>query len=384
MNAPTALPHPTEPRRPPGAWRSSSRSCSRRSPSASDCRGWSSTRRPQAETLWAREIQSRATAATSLVAPAAPLRSAAAPVAAEAAPSVHCTAQVRAQGRQQHGRDRPACGSARRRPTGRAHRARASPHTRCRARPAARRARSRQARARSSPVIPGIVWSDSTRSTDAGSARSASSAAFGSWKTRVSTPHSASRSPMKPATAGSSSTTITRPASAACGKRALARRGAGVRRPRPPPPGTGRGNARRPRARSRTTMCPPCSWTMPCTVASPMPLPLPDSLVVKNGSNMRSLHLGRDARAGVLDGELDELARRPAARQLAQTRSCVARAADAHADRAARRHRVARVDAEVQQRPARPGRGRRRPRGTSASRSRRRSRRSTGTTSAAA
>ena len=31
---------------------------------------------PQAETLWAREIQSRATAATSLVAPAAPLRSA--------------------------------------------------------------------------------------------------------------------------------------------------------------------------------------------------------------------------------------------------------------------------------------------------------------------
>ena len=37
-----------------------------------------------------------------------------------------------------------------------------------------------------------------------------------------------------------------------------------------------------------TTMWPPCSCTMPCTVARPMPLPLPTSLVVKNGSNMRS------------------------------------------------------------------------------------------------
>ena len=44
---------------------------------------------------------------------------------------------------------------------------------------------------------------------------------------------------------------------------------------------------------------PPWPRTMPSTVASPRPVPLPISLVVKNGSKMRSRLFGRDAHAGV-------------------------------------------------------------------------------------
>ena len=36
----------------------------------------------------------------------------------------------------------------------------------------------------------------------------------------------------------------------------------------------------------RTPMCPPLCCTMPYTVARPSPVPLPGSLVVKNGSKM--------------------------------------------------------------------------------------------------
>jgi hypothetical protein len=35
-------------------------------------------------------------------------------------------------------------------------------------------------------------------------------------------------------------------------------------------------------------MCPPLSVTMPYTVASPSPVPLPGSLVVKKGSKIRA------------------------------------------------------------------------------------------------
>ena len=37
-----------------------------------------------------------------------------------------------------------------------------------------------------------------------------------------------------------------------------------------------------------TSIRPPCRVTMPCTTESPSPVPLPASLVVKNGSKMRS------------------------------------------------------------------------------------------------
>ena len=37
-----------------------------------------------------------------------------------------------------------------------------------------------------------------------------------------------------------------------------------------------------------TAMCPPLCSTMPYTVDSPRPVPLPASLVVKNGSKMRA------------------------------------------------------------------------------------------------
>ena len=48
--------------------------------------------------------------------------------------------------------------------------------------------------------------------------------------------------------------------------------------------------------------------TMPKTVASPRPVPLPTSLVVKNGSKMRADFLRRDAAAGVGDAQANEFA----------------------------------------------------------------------------
>ena len=65
--------------------------------------------------------------------------------------------------------------------------------------------------------------------------------------------------------------------------------------------------APRPGAVSTQTW-PPYSCTMPCTVASPMPLPLPTSLVVKNGSNMRSMTSAAIPGPLSRDRELDERA----------------------------------------------------------------------------
>ena len=50
-------------------------------------------------------------------------------------------------------------------------------------------------------------------------------------------------------------------------------------------------------------MVPPLCRTMPNTVASPRPVPLPGSLVVKNGSKMRALVVGVHAVAGVAHRE---------------------------------------------------------------------------------
>ena len=55
--------------------------------------------------------------------------------------------------------------------------------------------------------------------------------------------------------------------------------------------------------RLSTKMWPPLWLTMPNTVARPRPVPLPKSLVVKNGSKMCASGGRVHAAAGVLDGE---------------------------------------------------------------------------------
>ena len=105
---------------------------------------------------------------------------------------------------------------------------------------------------------------------------------------------------MAAATAGSSSTTRTRPlrpGDDAGGVAAIAGDAAGARgsatRTVVPPPG-----------RLSTTISPPSARTMPWQIESPSPVPTPWGFVVKNGSKIRSRDLGRDPAAGV--AHLDE------------------------------------------------------------------------------
>ena len=72
-------------------------------------------------------------------------------------------------------------------------------------------------------------------------------------------------------------------------------------------------------------------------------MPLPTGLVVKNGSNARSLHFGRHAAAGVGDGEADIIAAADVADLVGGERHVGG--GDAHRPGAV--HRVARVDREV-------------------------------------
>ena len=98
-----------------------------------------------------------------------------------------------------------------------------------------------------------------------------------------------------------------------------------------------------------TAMCPPYSWTMPCTVASPMPLPLPTSLVEKNGSNMRSSTSGR----------MPDPVSRTATSTMSCSCTCLRQEAQVHSqrvhhphpdpERARALHGVAGVDAQVHQ-----------------------------------
>ena len=104
------------------------------------------------------------------------------------------------------------------------------------------------------------------------------------------------------------------------------------------------------RALSPPTTCPPCSCTMPCTIASPMPLPLPDFLGGEERLEHALQHLGRDARAGVAHGELDEVAAGSRLRQRRAHRPACVRRPHADAGSAAvAAHRVARIDAQVEQ-----------------------------------
>ena len=54
-----------------------------------------------------------------------------------------------------------------------------------------------------------------------------------------------------------------------------------------------------------TVIAPLWLCTMPCTTASPRPLPSPGCLVVKNGSKMCSSVSGRDAGAVVVHADAD-------------------------------------------------------------------------------
>ena len=95
---------------------------------------------------------------------------------------------------------------------------------------------------------------------------------------------------------------------------------------------------------SRTA--PPLCFTMPRTVESPRPEPCPGPFVVKNGSNARPLHLRRHPDPGVPHGD----GRVGPGRQVgvrARLRLPDLDGRRLHAEPPARRHRVARVDGEV-------------------------------------
>ena len=92
---------------------------------------------------------------------------------------------------------------------------------------------------------------------------------------------------MKAPTIASSSTRRTRPASGAAGDA----RAAGAAAPRRASLASGGSSTEKrvpPPSRSSSSRWPPWSWTMPWTIARPMPEPRPTSLVVKNGSKMRA------------------------------------------------------------------------------------------------
>ena len=96
-----------------------------------------------------------------------------------------------------------------------------------------------------------------------------------------------------------------------------------------------------------TCTSPPLCLAMPYTVDRPRPVPWPNALVVKNGSKMRSAVAGVHALAGVGHLEHDV-----AAGATSWARCCCGldrRLARADGQRAAARHRVARVDDQVQQ-----------------------------------
>ena len=93
-------------------------------------------------------------------------------------------------------------------------------------------------------------------------------------------------------------------------------------------------------------MCPPLCFTMPYTVARPSPVPLPGSLVVKNGSKMLGTDRRRPCRAGVAHREHD-VAARAAVRRGARVGLVAGRRRRLDGERAAVGHRVAGVDRQV-------------------------------------
>ena len=69
--------------------------------------------------------------------------------------------------------------------------------------------------------------------------------------------------------------------------------------------GRRRVNSAPPPGRSPTSIVPPWALTMPWQTESPIPVPAPGGLVVKNGSKIRLRSSGGDAGAVVRDLELD-------------------------------------------------------------------------------
>ena len=100
------------------------------------------------------------------------------------------------------------------------------------------------------------------------------------------------------------------------------------------------------RGRLRTSIAPPISVTMPCTSAKPSPVPVPELLVVKNGSKIRPHRLRLHAGAAVFDAEFHVSAgRQRPVRQAALRRRFVQ--VERNRERAACRHRVDRVGAQI-------------------------------------
>ena len=96
-----------------------------------------------------------------------------------------------------------------------------------------------------------------------------------------------------------------------------------------------------------TQITPPLWLTMPCTVASPSPVPSPIPFVVKNGSKIFSTRLGRHPDAGVAHGERHV---RPRLEVRVRTLVVLAEFECAVSDRepATVGHRVASVESEIE------------------------------------